>query len=253
MRRFDKSNNIRKANLLVEERYLISKGFLKEEEEATPSKRKIVVLVGPPSVGKSTWTKSNFPNAYIINRDDIVDKVASKHGWTYDDMFASPPADAKVGEEDEKYGKVVESPEWMSWADTVFDKVFKANGEVQNIFGQRVKDAHPSGQDIVVDMTNMNPGSRKGALKAIEGNEDEYTTVAVDFKFAGAEEIIKKMAAKRAEAAKRMGKSKTIPPQAFDRMFKSYQAPSKAEGFDEIINVNNIGNLKKALAKGDKI
>ena len=61
------------------------------------------------------------------------------------------------------------------------------------------------------------------------------------------------MAAKRAEAAKRMGKSKTIPPQAFDRMFKSYQAPSKAEGFDEIINVNNINNLKKALAKGDKI
>ena len=63
MRRFDKSNNIRKANLLVEERYLISKGFLKEEEEeATPSKRKIVVLVGPPSVGKSTWTKSRFTN-----------------------------------------------------------------------------------------------------------------------------------------------------------------------------------------------
>ena len=102
-------------------------------------------------------------------------------------------------------------------------------------------------------MTNMNSGSRKGALKAIEGNEDEYITVAVDFKFSGAEEIIKKMAAKRAEAAKRMGKSKTIPPQAFDRMFKSYEAPSKAEGFDEIISVDNIGNLKKALNKGDKI
>jgi hypothetical protein len=218
-----------------------------QNPEGNNGKRKIVVLVGPPSVGKSTWTKSNFPNAYIINRDDIVEKVASKYGWTYDDMFASPPADAKVGEEDEKYGKVVESPEWMTWADTVFDKVFKANGEVQNIFGQRVKDAHPSGQDIVVDMTNMNPGARKGALKAIEGNEGEYITVAVDFKFAGAEEIIKKMAAKRAEAAKRMGKSKTIPPQAFDRMFKSYEAPSKAEGFDEIISVNNINNLKKAL------
>ncbi len=252
MRRFDKSNNIRKANLLAEQRYLNSKGLLKEEG-VTPSKRKIVVLVGPPSVGKSTWIKSNFPGAYIINRDDIVDEVASKYGWSYDDMFASPPADAKVGEEDNKYGKVVESPEWMTWANTLFDKVFKANGEVQKIFGQRVTKAHPSGKDIIVDMTNMNSGSRKGALKAIEGNEDEYITVAVDFKFSGAEEIIKKMAAKRAEAAKRMGKSKTIPPQAFDRMFKSYEAPSKAEGFDEIISVDNIGNLKKALSKSDKI
>ena len=41
-------------------------------------KRKIVVLVGPPSVGKSTWTENNFPNAYVINRDDIVEKVASE-------------------------------------------------------------------------------------------------------------------------------------------------------------------------------
>jgi hypothetical protein len=210
-------------------------------------KRKIVVLVGPPSVGKSTWTENNFPNAYVINRDDIVEKVASEYGWTYDDMFATPPADAQVGEVDEKYGEVIAAPSWMTWAKTVFDKVLKANGEVQNIFNQRVSGAHPSGQDIIVDMTNMNPGARKGALKAIEGNENEYTTIAVDFKFAGAEEIIKKMAAKRAEAAQRMGKSKTIPPAAFDRMFQSYVEPSKEEGFDEIISVDNIANLKNAL------
>ena len=224
-----------------------------DEVPETGQKKKLVVLVGPPSVGKSTWTESNFPNAYIINRDDIVEKVASKYSWTYDDMFATPPAEAKAGEVDEKYGNVIDSPEWMTWANTVFDKVLTANGEVQNIFTQRVSGAHPSGQDVVVDMTNMNAGSRKGALKAIEGNEDEYTTVAVDFKFEGAQELIKKMAAKRAEAAKRMGKSKTIPPQAFDRMFTSYEAPSNAEGFDEIISVDNIGNLKKALNDKDSV
>lgn len=236
-----------KVNLLAEQRY-INRGLITEDE--TPTKRKMVVLVGPPSVGKSTWIKSNFPNAYVINRDDIVEKVASKNGWTYDDMFVTPPADAKPGEADEKYGQVVASPEWMTWAETVFDKVMSANGEVQNHFASKVKGAHPSGQDVVVDMTNMNAGSRKGALAAIEGNEGEYMTVAVDFKFAGAEELIKKMAAKRAEAAQRMGKSKTIPAHAFDRMFKSYEAPSKGEGFDEIISVDNIGNLKNALAKG---
>ena len=35
-------------------------------------KRKMIILVGPPSVGKSTWIKSNLPDAYIINRDDLV-------------------------------------------------------------------------------------------------------------------------------------------------------------------------------------
>jgi hypothetical protein len=215
-------------------------------------KNKMIVLVGPPSVGKSTWIKSNFPEAYIISRDDIVDLVSSSYGWTYDDMFASPPEDAKIGDEDEKYGKVIESPSWMTWSDTVFDKVFDANGNVQKLMNTRVSNAKPSGKDIVVDMTNMSANSRKSAMKAIEGSEDEYHKVAVDFKFQGAEETIKKVAQKRAEAAKRMGKSKTIPPSAFDRMFSSYEPPSTSEGFDEIMHVDNIEILKNLLNNNSK-
>lgn len=217
------------------------------EDYSDDEKRKMIVLVGPPSVGKSTWIKSNFPNTYIINRDNIVDKVASSYGWTYDDMFATPPIDAQIGDSDEKFGNVVTSPSWMTWAKTVFDKVQEANGKVQQLMNSRVSGANPSGQDIVVDMTNMNAGSRKSAMKAIEGNEDKYHKVAVDFRFKGAEDVIKKMAEKRAEAAQRMGKSKTIPPAAFDRMFSSYEEPTTAEGFDEVISVDNIENLKRAL------
>ena len=210
-------------------------------------KRKMIVLVGPPSVGKSTWIQSNFPNAYIINRDDIVEKVAASYGWTYDDMFATPPADAQIGDSDEKFGNVVAAPSWMNWAKTIFDKVQEANGKVQQLMNSRVSGAHTSGEDVVVDMTNMNAGSRKSAMKAIEGNEGDYHKVAVDFKFKGAEDVIKKMAEKRAEAAQRMGKSKTIPPAAFDRMFSSYEEPSQGEGFDEILSVDNIENLKNSL------
>ena len=130
---------------------------------------------------------------------------------------------------------------------TIFDKVQEANGKVQQLMNSKVSGANPSGQDIVVDMTNMNAGSRKSAMKAIEGNEDKYHKVAVDFRFKGAEDVIKKMAEKRAEAAQRMGKSKTIPPAAFDRMFSSYEEPTTAEGFDEVISVDNIENLKRAL------
>jgi hypothetical protein len=215
-------------------------------------KNKMIVLVGPPSVGKSTWIKSNFPEAYIISRDDIVDLVSINYGWTYDDMFATPPEDAKIGDEDEKYGKVIESPSWMTWPDTVFDKVFEANGNVQKLMNTRISNAHPSGKDIIVDMTNMSANSRKSAMKAIEGNEDEYHKVAVDFKFKGGEEVIKKVAQKRAESAKRMGKSKTIPPSAFEKMFSSYESPSTSEGFDEIKSVDNIEILKKSLNNDSK-
>tara|TARA_R110002050_G_scaffold34397_5_gene86807 strand:+ start:1463 stop:2581 length:1119 start_codon:yes stop_codon:yes gene_type:complete len=247
MRKLDKFKNMMKANILSEQRYIKQNSLLREEVDGGLKKRKIIVLVGPPSVGKSTWIKSNFPNSYVISRDDIVEEVASTYNWTYDDLFSTPPEDAKIGDVDEKYGTVIESPSWMTWADTVFDKVINANNKVQNLFNSRVKDAHPSGKVIVVDMTNMNSGSRKGALKAIEGNEGDYIKIAVDFKFKGSEELIKQVANNRAESAKRMGKSKTIPPQAFDRMFKSYEQPSKSEGFDEIISVDNISNLQNYL------
>ena len=47
-----------------------------------------------------------------------------------------------------------------------------------------------------------------------------------------------------------MGKSKTIPDAAFDRMFAAYMDVEPSEGFDEIINVDNREMLKK-LASGE--
>ena len=224
--------------------------FLKEQTEEQEMK-KIFVLVGPPSVGKSTWIKSTFADIkpYIINRDDLVEEVASEYGWTYDDMFASPPKDAKIGDSDEKYGNVAKPPSWMTWASSVFDKVLEANGKVRQLFNERVSGAIPSGKDIVVDMTNMDQRSRGNALAAIEGSEQDYKKIAVVFQFKNTEEFIKRVAAKRAEAAKRMGKSKTIPAAAFNRMFKSYMDVDKSEGFDEIVSVDNRPMLMKLVRK----
>jgi len=212
--------------------------------------KKIFVLVGPPSVGKSTWIKSTFTHIdpYIINRDDLVEKVAEEYGWTYDDLFVTPLVDSKLGDISEKYGEVVKSPDYMTWAPLSYDKILEANTKVGDLFNKKVSEA--KGQDnIVVDMTNMNVGSRKGALKPIEGSEDEYKKVAVVFNFKGAEDIIKKVALKRAEEAKAMGKSKTIPEAAFDRMFSSFQEISPEEGFDEVINVDNTSKLKELIGE----
>jgi len=213
------------------------------------AERKFLVLVGPPSVGKSTWVKNNFPNSYIINRDEIVENVAKEYDWTYDDMFKTPSDDMEIGNIDEKFGKVINSPKSMPWAKTVFDKVLEANSKVSSEMSNRVKNAHSSGKDIIVDMTNMNIDSRKGALKAIKGNESDYYKIAVDFKFKGSEELIKKVSGIRAETAKQNGSSKTIPDAAFDRMFTSYQKPSLDEGFDEIIDVDNTNILSEIINK----
>ena len=222
--------------------------FVKENLQNT--NKTIYVLVGPPSVGKSTWIKQTFIDVepYTINRDEIVEQVAKTYGWTYDDLYVSPLPEQVEGDVSEKYGTVVKSPEYMTWQPLSYDKVMEANGKVAELFSKKVSEAKGQ-ENIVVDMTNMNAGSRVGALKAIEGVEHEYRKVAVVFNFKGAEDIIKKVAQKRAEEAKKLGLSKTIPPEAFDRMFKSFQEVSTEEGFDEVVNVDNTEKLKQVISE----
>jgi ribosomal protein L15 len=137
---------------------------------------------------------------------------------------------------------------WPGAPKLVYDKVVEANGKVQKLFTDKVTGAK-SQDNIVVDMTNMNAGSRKGALKAIEGQEGEYHKVAVVFNFKGSEDIIKQVGRKRAEEAKKLGKSKTISDDVFDRMFKNYQEVSPEEGFDEVIMKDNTEELKKVISE----
>ena len=222
--------------------------FVKENLQNT--NKTIYVLVGPPSVGKSTWIKQTFVDVepYTINRDEIVEQVSKTYGWTYDDLYVGPLPEQKEGDVSEKYGTVVKSPEYMTWQPLSYDKVMEANGKVAELFSKKVSEAK-SQENIVVDMTNMNAGSRVGALKAIEGVEHEYRKVAVVFNFKGAEDIIKKVALKRAEESKIKGESKTIPQEAFDRMFKSFQEISPEEGFDEVVNVDNTEKLKQVISE----
>ncbi len=220
------------------------------EEDVDGGKRKIYVLVGPPSVGKSTWISSTFGSVqpYVINRDDIVESVASSMGWTYDELFMAPPKNAQLGDFSEQFGEVVKSPAFMTWQPLSYSKVLEANGKVHQQFLSRVSGASSSGHDIVVDMTNMTAGARKGALKAIEGKEGEWEKIAVVFPFQGSEGVIKEVAARRAEHAKSMGKSKTIPPAVMDRMMSSYEPPSLSEGFDAIVEFDNRALLASLIA-----
>jgi predicted kinase len=212
-------------------------------------KKKIFVLVGPPAVGKSTWIKNTFQkdDPYIINRDSIVEEVASQMEMTYDDMFSAPPKDSTIGTEDEKYGTVVNSPSFMTWQPLSYSNILDANKVINDKLNDKIKNASTSGRDIVVDMTNMTANARKQALKSISGKEDMFHKVAVVFPFHGAEHIIKKMAFKRSQEIKSQGGSKTIPPEVLDRMMSSFQQISPEEGFDEVVEMDNRQKLKELL------
>ena len=166
-------------------------GIITENQyyEMLEGKKKIFVLVGPPAVGKSTWIKNTFQkdDPYIINRDSIVEEVASQMEMTYDDMFSAPPKDATMGTEDEKYGTVVNSPSFMTWQPLSYSNILDANKVINDKLNDKIKNASTSGRDIVVDMTNMTANARKQALKSISGKEDMFHKVAVVFPFHGAE------------------------------------------------------------------
>jgi len=225
--------------------------FLTEQE----NKKKLFILVGPPSVGKSHWIEKTFENKpYIISRDDIAEEVAGNYSspdgtpWSYDDLFIPPPKGSKLGEVDENYGRVIRSPKWMrKWQPLSYSKVKRANDVIQQKFMERVRGAIPSNQDIVVDMTNMTAAARLRAMDAIKGSEQDYKKVAVVFDFEDSEEIIKRVAVKRQNDLKKQGKAKTIPPHVLDRMFKSFEEVKDSEGFDEIISVDNREALRRLV------
>ena len=226
-------------------------GIISENQyyEMLEGKKKIFVLVGPPAVGKSTWIKNTFQkdDPYIINRDSIVEEVASQMGMTYDDMFSAPPKDSTIGTEDEKYGTVVSSPSFMTWQPLSYSNILDANKLINDKLNDKIKNAATSGRDIVVDMTNMTANARKQALKSISGKEEMFHKVAVVFPFHGAEHIVKKMAFKRSQEIKSQGGSKTIPPEVLDRMMNSFQEIAPEEGFDEVVEMDNRQKLKELL------
>lgn len=212
------------------------------------AKKKVFVLVGPPAVGKSTWIKNTFDNKpYIINRDDIVDRIASGMGMTYDDMFASPSSEEPLGTENEKYGTVVKSPAFMTWQPLSYSNILEANEKINNLLKDRMRNATQAEGDIVVDMTNMTANARKQALKFLEGNEHDYEKIAVVFDFKGAEDVIKRMSRKRSNEIKAAGGSKTIPDHVLDRMMNSFQEISPEENFDKVVSVDNRAMLKNII------
>jgi predicted kinase len=194
----------------------------------------VYALVGPPAVGKTTWTQNNLPDAAIINRDSIVETVAARYGLTYDEAYTAPPDGAQEGErvkDMEKFGLVVASD--LNWRQFDFTLPRSIHREVKDELQSALIHHSKGDKDVILDMTNMVRADRDFYLQHFT----EFRKIAVLFDFQEPKTImaIKERCAARHKKLLLEGRSKSIPDSAIDRMIASYEAPSIHEGFHDIV------------------
>lgn len=213
----------------------------------------IYFLIGPPSIGKSTYVKNSFDaaNTIVISRDDIVQKIAQSYGLTYDDLFAWPPTDSPIGvilPGYEKHGLTMKtSGRFSKMFPVSFSNITDINVEADNKLYSDFNSAISSGKDVVIDMTNMSIFWRKSFINKAEKINPDINKVAVIFNFQDPDtlEILTKVAEKRRIEDLKKGLKKTITPEVFSRVLSSFEAPSASEGFDKIEYVDTLPELRK--------
>ena len=87
----------------------------------------VIILIGPPLSGKTTWIRENFPTTEVISRDEIVMEVYGSRNYT---------------------------------------EAFKSvnQKEVDRILTQKFLDANKEKKSVIVDMTHMASKRRKQNL-----------------------------------------------------------------------------------------
>jgi predicted kinase len=101
----------------------------------------VIVLVGPPLSGKTTWIKNNYPTTEVISRDEIVMEVYGSRNYT------------------EAFNNVDQK-------------------EVDRVLTQKFLDANKEKRNVIVDMTHMVSKRRKQNLNYFT---DDYYKLAVIF------------------------------------------------------------------------
>lgn len=145
------------------------------------NKREFVMLVGLPGSGKSTYLKNNFTSHKVVSRDNLCLKIAKFLKLTYNDLFLTPPSDSVIDsfvKGKESFGKVIKG----SRSKFGYEKLEKINAIITKTFSRRLNHLiNNTNNNIVVDMVNLSPNSRRKFLNLIK-HKDFYVK-AVVFEF----------------------------------------------------------------------
>jgi len=101
----------------------------------------VIILIGPPLSGKSTWIRENFPTTEVISRDETVMEVYGSRNYT------------------EAFNNVDQK-------------------EVDRVLTQKFLDANAAKKSVIVDMTHMASKRRKQNLNYFS---DDYYKLGVIF------------------------------------------------------------------------
>lgn len=101
----------------------------------------VIILIGPPLSGKTTWVKQNFPGVDVISRDEILMEV---------------------------YGS------------DNYDEAFKNVNQkrVDKVLHERLVSANEQMKNVIIDMTHMTSKRRKHNLDYFD---DDYFKLGVIF------------------------------------------------------------------------
>ena len=221
-------------------------------------KKEIYVLIGPASIGKTTYLKNvGFPPEMTatISRDDIVDSITDKYGYTYNELFIFPPADAELGSfvsGFEKYGKVVETPEVARHVCPVsYEILDKVNAEIHHTYYNAYEKAvnNPEISFITLDRVHMLKKERLVYFPYLEEKRDKFYVTAVLFNFKDPDvlDVIAELSEKRRKQIEQTGRFKTIPRDIQQRMIDRYEDVTTEEGFDSILEIDTLPKLRELL------
>ena len=112
----------------------------------------VIILIGPPLSGKSTWIRENFPTTEVISRDETVMEVYGSRNYT------------------EAFNNVDQK-------------------EVDKVLTQKFLDANLVKKNVIVDMTHMASKRRKQNLNYFS---DDYYKLGVIFPILSDDEYVRR-------------------------------------------------------------
>lgn len=146
---------------------------------------------------------------------------SGKSTWTQRKLASSGKAFAVISSDN--HLEAMAKKEGIGYSEAWKKYIGEATGRMKQDF----RDAVAAGQNIIWDQTNLSKKKRRGILQQVPAH---YIKVAVDFNVED-RELMRRLA----DRAEKTGKH--IPETTIKEMGKTYQAPSKDEGFDKIERV----------------